>query len=44
MKPIVVAQEAVLRGRERDDLIPLVPRYNTFLLLLAHAGRWCMGP
>ena len=34
MKPIVDAQEAVLRCRERADLIPLVPRYNTFLLLL----------
>ena len=34
MKPIVDAQEAVPRARERDDLIPLVPRYNTFLLLL----------
>ena len=34
MKPIVDAQEAVLRARERDDLNPLVPRYNTFLLLL----------
>ena len=34
MNTIVDAQEAVLRARERDDLIPLVPRYNTFLLLL----------
>ena len=34
MKPIVDAQEAVLRARERDGLIPLVPRYSTFLLLL----------
>ena len=34
MKPIVDAQEAVLRAREREDLIPLVPRYNTFVLLL----------
>ena len=34
MKPIVDAQEAILRAREREDLIPLVPRYNTFVLLL----------
>ena len=34
MKPIVDAQEAVLPARERDDLIPLVPRYHTFCLLL----------
>ena len=34
MRPIVDAQEAVLRARERDDLIPLEPRYNTFVLLL----------
>ena len=34
MKPIVDAQEAILRARERDNLIPLVPQYNTFLLLL----------
>ena len=34
MQPIVDAQEAVLRARERDDLIPLVPRYNPFVLLL----------
>ena len=34
MKPTVDAQEAVLRAREREDLIPLVPRYNTFVLLL----------
>ena len=34
MKPIVYAQEAVLRAQEGDDLIPLVPRDNTFLLLL----------
>ena len=33
MKPIVDAQEAILRAREREDLIPLVPRYNTFVLL-----------
>ena len=34
MKPIVDAQEAVLQAWEREDLIPLVPRYNTFVLLL----------
>ena len=34
MKPIVDAQEAILRAREREDLIPLVPRHNTFVLLL----------
>ena len=34
MKPIVDAQEAVLRAWEREDLIPLVPRYNIFVLLL----------
>ena len=34
MKPIVDAQEAVLRAREREDLIPLVPRCNTFVLSL----------
>ena len=34
VKPIVDAQEAILRAREREDLIPLVPRYNTFVLLL----------
>ena len=34
MKPIVDAQEAILRAREREDLIPLVPRYSTFVLLL----------
>ena len=34
MKPIVDAQEAILRPREREDLIPLVPRCNTFVLLL----------
>ena len=33
-KPIVDAQEAVLGARERDDFIPLVLRYNIFLLLL----------
>ena len=31
MKPIVDAQEAILRAREREDLIPLVPRYNTYM-------------
>ena len=34
MKPIVDAQEGILRAREREDLIALVPRYNTFVLLL----------
>ena len=33
MKPIVDVQEAVLGAREREDLIALVPRHNTFLLL-----------
>ena len=34
MKHIVDAQEAVRRAGEREDLIPLVPRYSTFVLLL----------
>ena len=34
MSPIVDAQEATLRVRQREDLIPLVPRYNAFVLLL----------
>ena len=48
MKPIVEAQKAVLRARERDDLITLVPQYNTFVLLLGmvrpmHGGS-CLAP
>ena len=49
MKPIVDFQEAVLRARERDDLMPLVARYNTFVLLLGMVrptqvdGVWDLG-
>ena len=39
MRPIVDAQEATLQAKEREDLIPLLPRYNAF-----HASGWCLGP
>ena len=32
MKPIVDPQEAILRARITEDLIPFVPRYNTLVL------------